>query len=402
MAVIGLGRTFRSLSTKNFRLYFIGQVISNSGTWMQSIAQALLVLRLTGSGVDLGFVLALQFLPLLLFGPSSGLLADRFDRRRLLIATQSLFAIQAFALGTLTLSNSVNLGAVYALASFMGMVNAIDNPTRQSFIEQMVGKDRLQNAVSLNSVVINASRVVGPALGGLLIEMVGIGYCFIVNGLSFAAVLVALLSMEKSGLFPQRKAERSKGQIRAGLAYVRATNELRVTLVAVLIVGTIAFNFQVVLPLFARDTFHGGAGSLGALTAFMGLGSVLGGLVAASAPKTSLRRLSFASLAFGLLTFVVALMPTLDLAYVAMIPMGAASITFISYANINLQLNSKGVMRGRVMALYAMAFLGTTPIGAPIMGWVSQNYGARYALAMGGSSALVSAVLLYFGGRTRA
>lgn len=394
-------KTFGSLSSRNFRLYFFGQIVSNSGTWMQSIAQSLLVLKITGSGVDLGLVSALAFLPVLLFGTAGGLVADRLDKRKLILTTQSLLAMQAAVLGVLTATGVVRLWMVYSLALLMGFINAVDTPARQSFVEQMVGRKSVQNAVSLNSVVMNAARVIGPGIGALLIAVSGEAVCFFVNAGSFGAVVVALLAMDKRTFFPVEPVIRAKGQIKAGLVYVYRTRELRFTLIAVFLVGTFAYNFQVLIPLLGIHTYKAGSGSVGALTSFMGAGAVVGGLAAAAIGKTSLKRLGYVSLIFGVTILALASVSNLVPALIAMLPMGAASITFIALANSNLQLNSDPQMRGRVMALYTVAFLGTTPIGAPLVGLVAQDYGTRVALAMGAVSALISGPILLFGARRR-
>lgn len=394
-------KTFGSLSGRNFRLYFIGQIISNSGTWMQTIAQSILVLHLTGSGVDLGLVSAFAFLPVLIFGAPAGLIADRIQKRRLLLLTQSLLALQALTLGILTQLGVVRLSMVYGLALVMGFVNAIDNPARQSFVEQMVGKEKVQNAVSLNSVVMNAARAIGPGIAAILISLLGVAVCFFVNALSFFAVVGALYMMHPGEFYPYVPVARAKGQIRAGFRYVRESKELGLTLGAVFLIGTLAFNFQVLLPLLSTATFHGGAGTLGALTSVMGVGAVIGGLISAAIGKTSRRRLGAIATVFGVSMLVLATMPNLTWALIAIFPMGAASISFIALANSSLQLNSIPQMRGRVMALYTVAFLGTTPIGAPLVGYISQLFGPRAALAVGAASALVAGPILLFSTRKR-
>ena len=396
-----LKKTFGSLSGRNFRLYFIGQIISNSGTWMQTIAQSILVLHLTGSGVDLGLVSAFAFLPVLIFGAPAGLIADRIQKRRLLLLTQSLLALQALTLGILTQLGVVRLSMVYGLALVMGFVNAIDNPARQSFVEQMVGKEKVQNAVSLNSVVMNAARAIGPGIAAIFISLLGVAVCFFVNALSFFAVVGALYMMHPGEFYPYVPVARAKGQIRAGFRYVRESKELGLTLGAVFLIGTLAFNFQVLLPLLSTATFHGGAGTLGALTSVMGVGAVIGGLISAAIGKTSRRRLGAIATVFGVSMLVLATMPNLTWALIAIFPMGAASISFIALANSSLQLNSIPQMRGRVMALYTVAFLGTTPIGAPLVGYISQLFGPRAALAVGAASALVAGPILLFSTRKR-
>jgi MFS family permease len=393
-ALATLRRTFRSLSTRNYRIFIAGQVVSLSGTWMQSVAQAWLVLRLTGSGTALGLVIALQFLPVLLFGPFGGVIADRFPKRRLLVGTQSVAMTQALVLGVLELTGAIELWMVFAMAAVFGMVTAVDNPARQTFVLEMVGKDDLANAITLNSVVVNAARVVGPALAGVLIAVVGIGICFILNAASYVAVIIALLLMRTSELSPAPTQERAKGQLRAGLAYVRATPELLVPLVMMAIIGTLSYEFQVILPLVAERTFDGGPGTYGTLTSAMGVGAVVGGLATAgrSGAPSDIGLVRAAAL-FGAVILLAAVAPFLWLEVLVLVLVGAASINVLATGNTTLQLRSAPEMRGRVMALWAVAFLGTTPVGGPIIGFIGEHAGPRVGLAVGGTAALVAAGL---------
>ena len=388
--------TFRSLAVRNYRVYFTAQLISVSGTWMQTVAQAFLVLRLSPpgrSGLYLGLVTALQFLPMLLFGTWGGLLADRIDKRRLLYATQTTAGILALTLGLLTAFGAVHLFEVFLLACGLGFVNLVDNPARQTFVLEMVGRDDLPNAVSLNSVVMNSARVIGPAIGGALIALVGLAECFEVNAASYLAVIIGLTLMRRRDLFPSTTVARGKGQLREGLRYVWRTPGLRQPLLLVAVVGTLAYNFQVVLALFARFTFHGGAGVYSALTSLMGGGAVVGGLLIATRNRPNIHRLTAIGATFGLLILAVAAAPDLETALVLIFPMGAASIAFIATANATLQLRADPSMRGRVMALYAIAFLGTTPIGSPLVGWISQVSSPRVALAVGGVATVTASVV---------
>jgi MFS family permease len=387
-------RTFRSLRTRNFRLYFTAQMISVSGTWMQTVAQAWLVLRMTGRGVDLGIVIGLQFLPMLLFGPFGGLTADRVDKRKLLFVTQAAGGVLALALGMLVVSHQVQLWQVYLLAGFLGVVNLFDNPGRQTFMIEMVGREDLPNAVSLNTVVMNASRVIGPAIGGVIITVLGLGMCFFVNAASYAAVIVALAMMRRTELHRTQPVARAAGQVREGLGYVWRTPGLRNILLAVALIGVLAYNFTVTLALLAKDTFHGGAGAYSLLTSCMALGAVVGGLVVAHRARPTPRLLQGLALAFGLLMAAVAWAPNLVAASVLIVPMGAASIGFMATANASLQLRTEESMRGRVMALYAMAFLGTTPIGAPLVGAIAQWSSPRVAVLTGAVATVVAAGLL--------
>ena len=388
--------TFRSLRVRNYRLYFAAQIVSVSGTWMQSVAQAWLVLRLAPparQGLDLGIVTALQFLPMLLFGTYGGLVADRLDKRRVLYATQATAGLLALALGLLTQTGAVHLWHVYLLAMGLGFVNMIDNPARQTFVLEMVGRDDLPNAVSLNSVVMNGARVIGPAIGGALIAFTGLAVCFEVNAASYVAVLVGLALMRRDELQRSVPVPRARGQLRQGLRYVWRTPGLRDPLLLVAVVGTLAYNFQVVLALLAKFSFHGGAGVYSALTSLMGGGAVIGGLVVAGRNRPNIHRLTAIGLGFGVLIVAVAVSPTLLVACVVIVPMGALSIAFIATANATLQLRAEPTMRGRVMALYAIAFLGTTPIGSPLVGWISQASSPRVALAVGAAATLVASAV---------
>jgi len=385
-------RMFRSLRTRNYRLWFFGQTVSQSGSWMQSVAQYWLVLELTHSAFDLGITAALQFAPVLLFGTIGGLVADRFDKRKVLLVTQTAFTAQATVLWLLVASGSVRLWMVWTLALVYGFINVLDNPSRQSFAVEMAGPDDLANAVSLNSVTANMSRIVGPALAGILIATAGMSWAFLVNAVSFAAVIGALYAMRPAELHRRPPVRRAKGQIRAGLRYAWRAWELRVPLLMMAVIGMLAYNFNVLLPLFAHDVFHRGAGTYSASTVAMGIGALAGGLVIASRRRPSHRLLVAVSLAFGVLILAVAVAPTLPLCLALLVPMGGASVMFIATANTLLQLNSSGAMRGRVMALWAMVFLGSTPIGAPLIGFLAGHYGARFALGVGGVATLLSAI----------
>jgi MFS family permease len=390
-------RTFRALSVRNYRLYFTGQVISVSGTWMQMVAQTYLILfRLHGTGVDVAIAAGLQFVPLLFFGPFGGLIADRLDKRKVLYVTQSAAGVLALALGLLVITHSILLWQVFLLASLLGVVNLFDNPARQTFVSEMVGRDLLPNAVSLNSVVMNGARVIGPAIGGVLILTLGLSTCFVVNAASYIAVIVALSLMRTSDLYSKPGVGRKKGQIREGLRYVWATGDLRSPLISMAIVGIFAFNFTVTLPLLAKVTFHGGAGLYSAFLAAMGAGAVVGGLYTAHRSNPSTHLLAVIGLFFGAMIVAVSLAPTTLVAIILLVPMGAASISFIATNNATLQLRSDPAMRGRVMSLNAIAFLGSTPIGAPLVGYVSDVTNPRVALIMGGVATLVASIPLFF------
>lgn len=387
-----LTRTFGALQVRNYRRYAFGQCVSLSGTWMQRVAQAWLVLELGGSGTDVGVVTALQFLPLLVFGAWGGVVVDRIDKRRLLVVTQSASALLALTLGIITALGVVRLWTVMVLAAGLGFAHMLDVPARQSFVMEMVGRRQISNAVTLNSVTVNAARMLGPALAGVLIVTVGIAVCFLLNAASYLVVIVAFAGMREAELHRCATVARGPGQLREGLAYVWHEPTLRGPLLLMAIVGALAYEFQVVLPLLARYVFDGDAGTYGAMTACMGLGAVVAGLVVAGRPTGGPRSLMVAAYAFGGLMLVTAAAPTLALALVGLVGVGAASIAFLALANTTLQLAAAPEMRGRVMALWSIAFLGTTPLGGPLLGWVSERMGPRVGLALGGVATIAAAV----------
>jgi MFS family permease len=368
-----------------------GQAVSLVGTWMQTVAQSWLVLELTRSGTALGLVTATQFLPVLLLANYGGLVADRLGKRRILLVTQSTLMCLALVLGLLTITHVVRLWMVFVLAAGLGLANAFDNPARQSFAIEMVGRDLVRNAVSLNAVTVNAARAVGPAVAGLLIASTGVGICFLVNAASFVAVLVSLAHLKVDALHPSPLAARARGQVREGLRYVAGQPEILVTLLMMALVGTLAYEFQVVLPLVASDTLHGDASTYGFLTSAMGVGAIAGGLVVAGRSSTGLRLVAGAALGFGIAIALAAVAPTLPLELAALVLVGAGSAAFISLGNATLQLASDPRFRGRVMALWAIAFLGSTPVGGPVVGAVGEHLGARMALALGSAACLVAA-----------
>jgi MFS family permease len=389
-------RTFRALSIRNYRLYFTGQVISVSGTWMQTVAQAYLILfPLHGTGLEVAIATSLQFLPMLLLGPFGGLVADRLDKRKVLYCTQASAGILALIFGLLVVTHSIQIWQVFALATGLGVVNLFDNPARQTFVFELVGNDLLPNAVSLNSVVMNSARVIGPAIGGVLILTLGVATCFMVNALSYVAVIVALSMMRASELNRRPGVVRAKGQVREGFRYVWRTPDLRILLSSMAIVGVFAFNFTVTLPLLAKFTFHGSGALYSEFLAAMGAGAVLGGLFTAHRSRPSIRMLSFIAVVFGVAILAVALAPTKTVALVLLVVMGAASIAFVATNNASLQLRADPAMRGRVMSLNAIAFLGSTPIGAPLLGWISDVSNPRVALVLGGVATLLASIPLF-------
>jgi MFS family permease len=381
---------------RNYRLYFTGQVISVSGTWMQTVAQAYLILfPLHGTGVDVAVATSLQFVPMLLLGPFGGLVADRYDKRRVLYLTQGSAGVLALVLGLLTASGAVQLWQVYVLSTGLGFVNLFDNPARQTFVFELVGPELLPNAVSLNSVLINGARVIGPAIGGVLIVTVGVATCFMVNAGSYVAVITALAMMDASRLDRRPGVARAKGQIREGLRYAWATRELRITLLSMAVIGVFAFNFTVTLPLLAKFTFHGGAGLTSAFMAAMGAGAVVGGLYTAFRSRPSTRLLACIAVVFGGSILAVAVSPSALVATAMLFVMGAAAISFVATNNATLQLRADPALRGRVMSLNAIAFLGSTPIGAPLLGAVSDLASPRVALVLGGVATVLASVPLF-------
>jgi MFS family permease len=395
-------QTFVSLQVRNFRLYFLGQFVSISGTWLQSFAQGYLVIVvLKGSALDLGVTVALPFLPMLLLGPLGGVVVDRSNKRHILYLTQSAAGLLALTMGILVSTHHVSLAAIWTLGTLLGVVNLFDNPARQSFVQEMVGKDLLPNAVSLNSAMINLGRIVGPAIGGALL-FVGIAACFYVNAATFLALLAALALMRSSEINRIRTVTRAKGQVREGLRYVWGDDELREVLASVVLVGLLAFNFTVTLPLLALGVLHGTRADYSFITCSMGLGGLLGGLYVAHRSWPTRRLLSVLALCFGVLMAAVAVAPSVLLACLAIVPMGAASLAFVSTANATLQLHSKEEMRGRVMSLYAMGFLGTTPIGAVVIALVAAGTSARVAIGVGAAANLAAFAFLSLTARSRA
>ncbi|MDA8058577.1 MAG: MFS transporter [Actinomycetota bacterium] len=386
-------RTFSSLSVPNYRKYFTGQAISLIGTWMQTTAQSWLVLTVTHSATDLGLVVALQTLPVLLLGPYAGVIADRVDKRRLMVVLQSAMGVQALALGVLTLAGTATFADISVLAVVLGLNNCFENPARQAFVLEMVGAGDLRNAVSLNSTLVNAARAVGPAIAGVFIATVGTGWCFVANAVSFVAVVVSLVTMDVRSLEPTPPAQRQKGQLREGLRYVARTPELGIPLLMMGLVGMLAYEFQVTLPVAAQRVFHGGSESYGLMTAAMGIGAAVGGLVSAARGRTGIRSLVVTAVIFGVVIMATALSPDAAVAYVALVFVGFASVSFLAMGNSTLQLEAEPQMRGRVMALWSVAFLGSTPVGGPLIGWVSARAGARVGLAVGAASCLVAAGL---------
>ena len=386
-------RTFSSLGNPNYRKFFFGQTTSLVGTWMQTTAQSWLVFTLTHSATDIGFVVALQTLPVLLLGPYGGVIADRVDKRRLMIVLQSFMGVQAAVLAVLSITHVVTYVDVCCLAVVLGLNNCFENPSRQAFVLEMVGSSNLRNAVSLNSTMNNVARAVGPAIAGLLIAAVGEGWCFALNAASFIAVVASLMMMDRATLNPSTPTVRAKGQLREGLRYVAHTPALAIPLVMMALVGMLAYEFQVTLPIVAGTVFHGSSAAYGLLMAAMGIGAVIGGLWTAARGKTGVRAMIRASGVFFVVMIFAALAPIFAIELIALAFVGFASVSFLSMANSTLQMGTDPQMRGRVMALWAVAFMGSTPIGGPVIGWITSSAGARVGLGVGGASCAVAALI---------
>ena len=380
--------TFASLRVRNFRLFFGGQLVSQVGNWLTLIAQTLLVYQLTHSGVAIGLLSAAQFGPVLVIGPWAGLVADRSDKRRLLLIVQAIAMAQSFTLAALAFSGHPPVVAVYAVAFVGGITVAFDNPARRAFVVEMVPEHAITNAVSLNSALMTCARVVGPVLAGILVTTVGFGWCFVADAVSYIAVLVCLSMIRTSELRPSPVAERAKGQVRAGLRYARSVPELWVPLVMMAVIGTLSYNFPVVFLLFAERSLHGTASTYTLLYATVSVGSLIGALAAARRTRITVRVVALAAIAFGSMMTVLTFVPSKALAFPICLFVGIASMTFMTASTAIVQIRSDPEMRGRVLALQAMVFLGSTPIGGPIVGWICQNFGARYGLAVGAAAAL--------------
>ena len=380
--------TFAALANANYRKFFVGQAISLVGTWIQSVAIAWLILEITGSPASIGFAVALQFLPVLVFGPYGGVIVDRVNKRNLLILTQALAGIQAGLLAILVLTDNANIFFVLILSLFLGFIYVFDMPARAAFVREMVPVDLVRNAVSLNSVVVNGARVIGPALSGVLIATIGLGWCFAANAASFIGVIAAYALMKTSELTTVEPIERAPGQLREGLKYVWRNPDLRVPLIMMAVVGTLTYEFNVVLPALAAETFQSGAQSLGWLSAAMGAGAVIGGLISATRQSSGVKAIAAASIVFGFAVMFSAVMPNVLWSCVALIPVGAASIWFTTAGTSAMQLHTEPHMRGRVMSLWTVAFIGSTPVGAPIIGWVAETAGPRWALGLGAAAAV--------------
>ena len=388
------GDTFRSLRIRNYRLFFAGQLVSQAGTWMQMIAVIWVVLRLTDDGLVLGLVTASQFLPVLLFGAWGGVVADRVDHHRFMLMTQAAFAVIAVAFVGLVFTDHLNIPAIFVLSTAFGFVTAMDNPVRRTLVVDLVGPDDVPNAVALNSSLMTGSRVIGPSVAGALITGVGVEWCFVVNAVTYVAVLGALLRMDRSKIRSSPKVAKASGQLVEGLKYVWSEPRLKLPILLMAVVGTLAFEFQVTLPLFAERTLDGGATTFTLLYSLMSRGSVVGALGIARRRDVSTHLLAWSAIWLGVAMGVLAMAPNVVLAAIAIVPVGVATIVLISGANSVIQLRATPEMRGRALALTAVVFLGSTPIGGPIAGWVSENFGAPAGIWLGAVASAVAGVLV--------
>jgi MFS family permease len=393
---------FRSLRNRNYRLFFSGQSLSQAGTWMQNIAIGWAALELSHSGVVLGVVTAARAVPMLLLGTWGGLIADRTDNRRMLVLTQTTMGCVSLLLAVLSATGMLNLVALISLCLALGLVNVVDNPTRQSLISQLVSPGDLPNAIALNSVAMSLSRVLGPSAGGLVIAAVGVSPCFFGNAVSFAAVIVSLLAMNTGQIVPAKREVRAPGQIRSGLRYVRSTPELLHPMIMIVVTGILAWEFPVTLPLITTRTFGAGAAAYGTATAAMGIGSVVGGLIVARRVRLTVRTLCVSSVLWGAAITLAAAAPALSALFVLLVLVGGGSVTFNSMAKTLLQLRSKPEYRGRVVSLWSTAWLGGPVLGAPLVGWVGSTFGARSGLLTGGIAAIaIGVAILVVSGSSR-
>ena len=387
-----VSQTFTSLHIRNFRLFFVGQLISQSGSWLTLIAQTLLVLRLThNSGIAVGALMACQFGPVLALGAYGGAIADRVDKRTLLLVTQTAAMAQSFALGLVVFAHVASIPVIFGLAAVQGVVTAFDNPSRRAFVVEMVPSSEVNNAVSLNSAIKTGSRVVGPAIAGALVISVGFGWCFTLDAVSYLAVLYGLWRMNPAELNRAPRRARSPGQVREGLRYIRSKRELFVPLVMMTIVGTLAFNFSVTLPLLVKKTLHGSDATFTLLFSVLSVGSLVGALSTARRRQVTLRNLILASAGFGVAMLALSVAPTLALGFPAAVALGFASVSFMTASTTIVQVGAGPEYRGRVLAIQAMVFLGSTPIGGPLVGAVADAAGPRAAIAVGGLACLSAA-----------
>jgi MFS family permease len=382
--------TFRALRNRNFRLYFAGQMISQAGTWLTTIALTLLVLQITHSGVAIGLLAAAQFGPILLFGAWGGLVADRSDKHKLLIITQALEMLESFALAALAFMDHPPLIAFYLVAVAGGVMLAFDNPARRSFVAEMVREEDVQNAVTLNTALMTSARVIGPAIAGVLVVTTGFAWCFTIDGISYLAVIASLLLMRRSELRQPPVVVKAKGQLKAAFRYVCDVPDLWIPLAMMTVVGTLTFNFSVVIPLFVEHTLGGTNATFTALFSVLSVGSVIGALIAAHMRVIDPRHVAWAAIGFGVAMALLGAAPSLVSAFPMALLVGLTSVGFITTSTATVQVRADPAMRGRVLALQAMLLIGTTPIGGPLLGWLSDVFGARAGVLVGAVAALAA------------
>jgi MFS family permease len=385
--------TFAALAVPNFRRYVSGQSLSLIGTWVETVAQALLVLKLTHSGTVLGLTTAARYAPILLLSPYAGLLVDRYSKRHVLLVTQAGLGVVSALLGAAVLTGAVRLWQVVVLAVAFGVFSAVDNPARQAFVQEVVGHDLVRNAVTLNTTMVNVARVIGPTVAAVLASTVGLGWCFVVNAVSFGFVIISLLSLDTRRLHPVPPVPRGRGQLRAGLRYAARVPEIARPLLMMALIGAFTFEFEVSLPLLAETTFHGTATTYSWLIGALGAGAVAGGLYAARSARTGVARLARAALGYAIAVGLVAVAPTFPTAVAACVLVGVATVIFLTTGNATIQLASDPEYRGRVTALWSMALVGTTPIGSPVIGALSDAAGPRYALGLGAAACVAAAII---------
>lgn len=388
--------SFSSLKTRNFRLYFIGQLVSNTGNWLTNVAIILLVLKLTHSGFDVGVLAACSFGPILLLTAWAGSVVDNSNKHRFLLLTQSLEMLQSFALATLAFMHHPPLFGFYALAALGGIFLAFDNPVRRSFVSEMVAKEDVPNAVTLYGVVTNGSRVFGPALAGALVVTIGYGWCFTIDALSYFVVIFCVLRMRQAELFLRSASAKTKGTVRDGLRYIKSSPELWISFVMLALIGIFSYNFTVTLPLLATNALHGGTSAFTILYSIFSLGSVIGALFIAKKQLVQLRHVVYGALALGATMLLLAAMPNTGFALPAGFALGAASLVYITATTTLIQVNSRPEMLGRVLALQTVLMFGTTPIGGPLLGWLSDLKGGRAPILLGGIVALLAGIFGHY------
>ncbi|MFC4241756.1 MFS transporter [Gryllotalpicola reticulitermitis] len=397
----GIGKTFSSLRTRNFRLFFFGQLVSNSGNWLTNIAITLLVLDRTGSGTAVGWLAACQYGPILLFSIYAGSLADRMSKRKLLYWTQSLEMAESIALAVLAFLPHTPIGLFFAVAAIGGCLLAADNPARRSFVREMVSTEQVSNAVTLYSSMVNLSRIAGPAIAGVLVTTLGFGWCFTIDAASYVVVIVALVMMRGSELHPTPRGPKGRGQVRAGIRYIVHTPELAVSFGMLVVIGLLSYNFNVTFPLFVEKGLHGTATQYTLLYSCFSVGAVIASFIVARRARVTLRTIVLSSGAFGITLLALGFVPNVPIGYVVAAIVGGFSISYMTATTALAQLRADPQMVGRVVAVQTVLQLGTTPIGGPLLGWVADLWGARLPIIIGGIAALATFAVAWFAGRRR-